>query len=350
MRQIFQLFLFDVKRNMKNFMGMYMLIVPMLILLILRFFLPSVENTSTTIAVVSSGPNQVETELVDFLDKVTDIKKYDSIKQMKEKLRSIGSCEGLYYDEDKNQLISLLDGSSNISSTNSVTAGIIRQYYKSKQSSSVDKIVSFKAYVPSQLSKRTKISPVATIGGSIFQVFMIVILAFIIGLGIVNDKEEGTDKAIRVSPANRIDYFLGKSIQPFLISAIYTLIALSLLGLIGVNIFQTYIILLSSFSITLIFGLLLGALGKNETETIAYGKLISMIVMLALFGATLLPDSWEIILWWNPFYWVFDIYEEIFTQSAKWITVFWKSAVILLLSGIYFLLLRKSIIKGLSHG
>ncbi len=348
MKQLFEVFLFDVKRNMKNFMGAYMLIVPVIILIVLRSFLPSVESSKRIVAVVSEGPNAVDAEMIQYFDELVDVKTYASIEDMEQKLRAIGTAEGLYWDPTEEQYVSVLEQSKESNTVFSVSARMIRQRYYQQNYPDAPRITTFVSAVPPELSDRTKISPVATMGGSIFLVFMIIIMGFIIGLGIVNDKEEGTDRAIRVSPTSKTDYFIGKSIQPLLIMAVYTIISLLMLGLLQVNIFQVYLVVLASFSVTLLFGLVLGALGKNETEAIGYGKGLSMIVMLAILGGTLLPDSWQWIVWWTPFYWVYDMLEEIFTETGSWGSIAWKSALMVGLAGLYFMLLRKKIVKGLS--
>ena len=98
MKQLLQLFAFDVKSSMKSFMGGYIIIVPMVILIILRTFLPSVESTSATVAVVTKGPNAVDEAIIDSLEAFADVKAYDTIEDMEQKLRGPGSAEGLYWD------------------------------------------------------------------------------------------------------------------------------------------------------------------------------------------------------------------------------------------------------------
>ncbi|MCK5023030.1 MAG: hypothetical protein KAS04_02560, partial [Candidatus Aenigmarchaeota archaeon] len=96
MRQLIQMFLCDVKLNTKSFMGAYIVIVPMIILIVLSRFLPTVADSTVTIAVVTEGPNAVKQEIISALDEFADIEKYDSIEDMKQKLRAIGIAEGLY--------------------------------------------------------------------------------------------------------------------------------------------------------------------------------------------------------------------------------------------------------------
>jgi ABC-2 type transport system permease protein len=348
MKQLVQLFLFDIKSSMKSFMGGYMIIVPLLILIILRTFLPSVESTSANIAVVATGPNAVEKELIEELEQFADVSTYDTIDEMERKLRGSGSAEGLYRDPVAQQYVSVVERTRESNTVFSTGARVVRQYTYAKDNPSAPRISRYTFGVPPELSDRTKTSPVATVGGSIFISFMLIICGFLIGLNIINDKEEGTIQAIRTSPANKVDYFVGKSIFPLLVLALYTIIGLLLLKLTQVDILQTYVVAILSYTVALLFGLVMGAIGNNENEAIGYGKLLSMVVMLAILGATLLPDKWHWVVWWSPLYWIYDILEEVFTESASWGAVWWKSGVTVGISGLYFILLRKKIAKGLS--
>jgi len=95
-------------------------------------------------------------------------------------------------------------------------------------------------------------------------------------------------------------------------------------------------------------GLLIGALAGNENEAIGVGKMLAMVVMLSILGGTLLPGKWQWVVWWAPFYWVYDILESILTRTATWTGFAWKSAVMLGTTALYFFLLKKKIVKGLS--
>lgn len=348
MKQLIQIFLMDMKMSVKSFMGGYMIIVPMVILIVLKFFLPSVESSTMSFAIVTEGPNAVDKELIEILDEFSDIYTYDSIEDMEQKLRDIGTIEGIYWDPTEEQYISVKERTIKEGTIFSNGAKVIRNYYYYKNYPNAPLVMVYSHGVPPELSDRTKTSPVSSTGGSIFIVYMTIITAFIIGLGVVNDKEYGTIMALQVSPVSKADYYIGKCIFPFIITALYTIISLLVLNLIHVNILQVYLVVVISFSITLLLGLLIGALGKNENEAIGIGKLLGMLGMLGILGGTLLPEAWKWVIWWSPFYWLFDILEEIFTETATWTTVAWKSGVVMGLTSIYFMLLRKKIIKGLS--
>ncbi len=348
MKYIIRMFLFDTKMSFRSFMGGYIAIFPIVLLLLLRFFIPSMEDTSITIAAVSEGPHAVPQKMLDSLDKYADVRQYKSIEKMEQKLRGAGSAEGLYYDPERGQYVSVMERNIQDNTVFSMSSQLIRQFYFQEKYPDAGKVNTFIYGVPPELENRTTISPVATIGGSVFIIFMVIIGAFIIGLGVVNDKECGTDRAFLVSPISKSDYYIGKSIFPFLVTAGYTIIALLILGLMHVNILQIYLLVILSFSITLLMGLLIGAVAGNENEAVGIGKLLSMIMMLSILGGTLLPDVWQWVVWWTPFFWLYSILEQILTLTATWVDVIWKSAVMVGICWIYFLLLRKKIVSGLS--
>ncbi|MFP4365125.1 MAG: ABC transporter permease [Spirochaetia bacterium] len=348
MRQLMQILKMDISLSFKSFMGAYMIIAPVFILIIINAFLPSVENTEVTIAAVTEGEYAVPAETLEILENVANVEEYASIEAMEQKLRNTGSAEGLYWDPRENQFVSVMERSLENNEYFSYAARFIRLDYLETNFPDSESLTVFEAEVPHELSERTETSPIATIGGSAFLVFMVIVSGFLIGLNIVNDKEEGTDRAIRVSPVTKAEYFLGKSIFPFLILIFYTLISLFTLGLSCVNILQVYIVVIGAYSVTLLLGLLMGSIARNETEALGLGKVLSILLLLAVLGAALLPDAWQFIIWWLPTYWIFDSLELVFTETATWIGTIWRTLVLCGLSGLYALLLGKKIKAGLS--
>ena len=348
MKQLLNMFKFDIKSTFRNGMGAYMLIVPMIMIIVLKFFLPSMDSTAATMAVVTEGPNAVNREVIAELETFAKVKTYATIEDMEQKLRGSGTVEGLYWDPEKEQYVSVLERNIEKNKAFSNGARAVRQYYVNKNYPDRVKTNTFIYDVPVELSDRSKTSPVATMGGAMFLLFMSFIGAFLIGLGVVNDKELGTDRALRVTPLTKAEYYVGKSILPLFTTAFYTIISLLILGLMHVNILQVYIVVISSFSITLLFGLLIGALATNDNEAIGVGKMLGMLLMLSILGGTLLPDQWHWIVYWTPFYWVYDVLESVFTQTATWGDFAWKNALVVAICAVYFMVLKKKIVKGLS--
>ncbi|MDD3095256.1 MAG: ABC transporter permease [Candidatus Neomarinimicrobiota bacterium] len=348
MKQLFRVFTFDIRNTFKDIINSYMVFTPLIILIVLRLFIPSVESSSSTLAVVDRGEHGVDSALIAELDRFAVIKTYGSVADMEKKLRGTGSAEGLYRDPVKDQYVSVMERNLPGNTFFSFAAPLIRQHYYRNHYPGAGYMNTFIRTVPEELRDRSALSPVSTMGGSVFMVLMTIICGFMIGLGIVNDKESGTMMALRITPLSKGDYYLGKSLFPFLLVLAYTILALLMLGLIGVNILQVYIITLISYVSTILFGLLIGAVAGNENEAIGIGKMLSMLVMLSILGGTLLPQKWQWIVMWSPYFWTYNALESIFTSSIVWLELFWKSALILGTSGVFFLLFNKKIRQGLS--
>ncbi len=349
MKQLIQMFIMDIKMLMKNFMGAYLVIIPFIILIVISTFLPSVESSTVTFAIVTEGENAVTDEdLLSALDEFGNIEKYQSVDKMKQKLKGIGTAEGLYWDPEEQLYVSIVERNIEKNKLFTYAARYIRQHYYKKNYEDAVRVTEFSSEVPAELEDRTKASPVATMGGAIFLTFLSFMLAYVVGIGIVTDKEYGTDRAIKVSPVNKVDYYIGKTLFPLIVLAFYVIVALFILQLLHVNILKVYIVAIPSYINTLLFGLLIGALAKNEVESIGVVKLLGVIVALIILGASLLPDNWKWITYWAPFYWVFNMYEGVFTETITWIEILWKSGISIGLSVLYFLLLYRKIIKGLS--
>lgn len=350
MRQLVQIFLFDVRTSFKSFLGAYMIVAPLAILLVLRSFLPAVQDASATIAVVDEGRFAVEAPVIEELDRYYTVATYASIEEMEARLRGTGSVEGLYRDPEAGQYVSVLERNLEQNTVFSAGARVVRRHFLSRDYPDAPQVVSFTSTVPRAVEGRSANPPVATMGGAIFVAFVGVISAFLIGLGVVADKEYGTDRALQVSPASRLDYYVGKSIFPLLIMLVYPAVTVPILALDGVDLLQLYVPVALSFSITLLLGLIVGALGNNENEAMGIGKTVSMVVMLGILGGTLLPDAWQWAVYWVPVYWLFDLVEDVFTASATWTDVWWKSGVMVGTTALYFAILRRRIAAGLSYG
>lgn len=348
MKQLVQMIIFDIKMNFKNFMGAYMIIFPALILAILRFFIPTVESTALTFAVVNQGKNAVEEWVIEDLSSIGEILYYPSIADMKLKLRDIGYVEGLYHDHSSGNYVSLLESTGEDNKVFSFAARFIRQAAYKRANPDAARLTEFSYQIPEELSDRTKTSPVATTGAASFILFISMLASFLIGLSIVNDKDFGTVLAIRVSPVSKADYFIGRSVFPLLIVLFYACASLLVLGLMHVNLLQVFTVVVSSFALTLVYGLLIGAVGKNEVEAMGFGKAVSIILILGVLGATLLPAEWHWTVWWSPVYWLFDALDAVFTETADWYLVLINSGLSIAISLIYFMILRNKILRGLS--
>jgi ABC-type multidrug transport system permease subunit len=177
---------------------------------------------------------------------------------------------------------------------------------------------------------------------------MTLMTGFLIGLSIVRDKELGTNRAIRVSPVTRTEYFMAKCAFPILVMAAYAVIGPAVLGLLSVSIAKVYLLIVASFAIVLLFGSVIGAFAKNETEAIGLVKSLGMFVILGVLGGFLLPENWQWIVYWLPYYWLYDSLEGVLTLTAEWSSVLARAGISVGICLVVFLGLQKRIRAGLS--
>jgi hypothetical protein len=81
------------------------------------------------------------------------------------------------------QYVSLVEKTGEDNELFTLAARYIRQQYLGDNYPELPRMVSFSAAVPPELSDRTEISPVATMGGSLFIVFISIMTAFYDGPG-----------------------------------------------------------------------------------------------------------------------------------------------------------------------
>lgn len=348
MRQLAQMVLIDVRMSLKSFVAAYMLVAPLLILVVFRLFIPSVQGTTATIAAVTTGPEAVAEDLLADLDRLFDLEHYETVERMEARLRGAGTVEGLYREAESGTYVSVVEEGSAANERFSVGAAAVRQYLLDRDYPDRRRVVRFQTSVPDALLDRTGNSPVATNGGAIFITLSIIITAFSVGLSVVNDKEYGTDRALKVTPLTRVEYYVAKAVLPVAIMLIYPAITVLVLGLEGVNLGMLYLSVILAVPTALVLGLFLGAMATNETEAMGVGKTLSTLVLLAILGGVLLPAAWQWTVYWVPVYWLFDMVEGIFSAGAVWTEVLWKSGVMVGTTAVYFLLARRRFAKGLS--
>lgn len=348
MKQFFSVVSTSVAMTFRNFMGVYVILAPAMMLVVLRLFLPSVASTSATVAIVENGPMAVQQDVIVELERFAEVERYDSLEAVENRLRASGSAEGLYFDPDSNQYVSLMERNVQENELFSNGARAVRQAVAATLPGAGNDLIRFSASVPPELSDWSVNSPLATAGGAIFYSFFAMIAGFLIGMSIVQDKEQGTIDAIRVSPVTRSEYYLGKAVFPILTMFAYVPVGIAVLRLVGVSIAQTFALVAASVSLALLFGLVVGAIARNETEALGIVKGMGTLFMLALAGGLLLPDRWEWIVYWVPVYWIMDAAQGIFQLTATWTDVLWRSGVLIGICLLFFLGARPRLARGLA--
>ncbi len=139
----------------------------------------------------------------------------------------------------------------------------------------------------------------------------------IIGLNIIEEKEEGTVQAIHVSPVRQVEFFAGKSILGALIAMIQIIGILFIVGYGDVNLAQTIAFSFVNLTILILLGFLIGVLSSNQVMGLANMKFLFLPIAVSILGAVLVPANWKFTLYWSPFYWSYLGYEKFFKELRR---------------------------------
>ena len=111
------------------------------------------------------------------------------------------------------------------------------------------------------------------------------------------EREEGTLRAVRVSPAGTLNYILSKTVLFSLMGLIYGVMAVLITMGFSVNYFNLIVVVILGSVLMSLIGMIMGALFKNLSEWFFPGVALLMINMLPLFSYGMPVYSPKFIKW-----------------------------------------------------
>lgn len=133
----------------------------------------------------------------------------------------------------------------------------------------------------------------------------------LIGLLLLDDRDENTLTALLVTPMPITSYVLYRIITPTLISLVGILVVVPLIDIEVLPLSQLLIVSLSASLGAPIFTLLLASLAKNKVEGIAVMKGMG-VLLLAPIIAWFVPQPWQ---------WLLGIFPTFWSAKAYWLAV-----------------------------
>jgi len=332
LKKIWTIFMRDLKVNTRDFIALYILVVPVVFGFGIQALAPSVNDTTVRLAMLESD-NPAKAEYLEQFAKVEVFADMEDLTARVEKrdniVAIISEGDSSYILTQGNEPESVMD-----------FAKLVNSFYELELD--VDETTAkFESF------GRTE-SPLKKMLVNISLLFTSVLAGMMISLNIVEEKMDNTVSAINVSPISRVGFILGKSMMGMFL-AIYGSVALVwITGYQNVNFGQMLLAIGSITLLSLVVGFIQGIANDDVMNAGAGMKMMFLPVAAAVAAVELLSDKWQILFYWVPFYWSYKGNEAILSSTSTWPQIIGYSAIVLALSSVVYYLLAPKIQKGLS--
>ena len=330
-KKIWTIFLRDFKVNRRDFLALYILVIPIIFAFGINLLTPSINDTSVNLALIE-GEN---TKQVTYLEDFAKVEVFKDAKEIEERVAKRDNMIGIL--PEGNDYYILNQGNEAEGVINYAKA-LLTFYEQDVQiADSNAEIMEFGRTVP----------PLKKMLVNIIILMISVLGGMLIALNIVEEKVDRTIRAIHLSPVSRINFMLGKSLMGIVLP-IYGTIALVLItGFSYINFFQMLVFVLVSTLLSILVGFIEGLTNDDVINAAANIKLLFLPVAAAIVAVEILSDKWQIFFYWIPFYWAYKGNDAILSQTATWQQIFLYSGIVLVISGVVYIYLAPKIKKGL---
>lgn len=331
-RKIVMIFLRDLKTSVRNFLTLYILLVPIIFAVLINVFSPGINDTTVEI-VLLEGENPQQSG---YLKQFAQVEELGSLEAIEERVRKRdhviamlpGASDAYYILSQGNEPEYVVDYVKNLAAFEHYGIGI---------EDSMAGIVDYGRDIP----------PLKKLMVNAAMIFTSIIGGMIIALNIVEEKTDNTISAIHLSPVSRMGFIAGKSIIGLVVPVVGSLLMLVITGFREINYFHVVLMVATSCIISILIGFIQGI--NNDDVMTAAGNM--KILFLPLFGSIagieLLADKWQPLFYWIPFYWTYKGNDLVLSNRGSWLEIMQYSGIVLGIGIVVFLILAPKIRKGL---
>lgn len=329
--RIFALFRRDLRVAARDFMLVFMVVAPFLMALVLRFFIPGVSESALRLAVDGS----VDADTAAAMERYAVVTACDGADALAARVAAADDVIGVTRDGDGYAL--LVEGNE--------TEGLAELTVRVLDEISAGHASSLRVTWSDIADRR---SPLALYGLAGVLLMAANMGGMMIGLAIIEEKEEFTLSAVNVTPITRGQYLAGKCMIGVAVPLVQMLALPFVMGVTGVHYGQLAYMTIAALSTSVVLGITIGLVSPTQIAGIAYIKFLFLAVGASFVGALVIPEGYQVFLYWSPFYWSVRGYVDVIWGGAGWGGVALKGLWTLLLSGALLAALSGYIRRGLS--
>jgi len=331
LKRIWFIFIRDIRINLREFMTLYMIFIPLILAVGINFLSPSINDTSVNLALVE-GENAEQEEYFDDFAHVLIMEDKEGVEKRvgarDDVLGILADGSGYYILAQGNEPGSVVE-----------YAKLLNVLYESdvQLEDARSEIIEFGRTVP----------PIKKMLVNVLLLLISMLAGMLISMNILEEKVDQTVAAINVTPTTRRAFIMGKGFTGIFVAIVSSIAVIAITGFYTVNLGQAALVVLSVTMISLIIGFLQGLNSDDFMEAAGSVKLLFLPMAGSIAGYEFVRGNWQIFFYWSPFYWAYRANDVILAQTGTWPQVLlYVGIIIIICAGIYALLAPK-IVKGL---
>lgn len=331
LKKILIIFIRDIRVNTREFMTLYMMIIPLLLAVGINFLSPSINDTSVNLALIENeNPEQAS-----YFDDFAHVELFSDEQKVEDRVMSRDTVVGIlpkdngyYIMTQGNEPESVLE-----------YAKMLNVLYESdvQLEDARSEIIEFGRTVP----------PLKKMLVNMLLLMISMLAGMLIAMNILEEKMDQTVSAINVTPTSRRAFILGKSLTGMAVALFSSIACLLITGFYNVNLGQAALVVFSSTILSLLIGFMQGINSDDVMEAAGSVKLMFLPMAGSVAGYEFVTGNWQIFFYWSPFYWAYKANDMILSKSGTWPQLILFIGIILAICGAVFALLAPRIRKGL---
>ena len=332
MKNIFKIFLRDLKTSRRDSMALLIMIMPIVLAIGITFFAPGLNDTTINLALLKND----DSTHIEYMENFAKIEMFDSKADAVERVKKRDDIVAMIKKGDGYEII--LQGNETESVEGFATSLSALYELGSTIEETTATIYSFGHTV----------SPIKTMLVNMLISMTIMLAGMLIAISIVGEKADNTINAVNVTPVSQTQFILGKTLMGGTIALISIIIALFITGYYDINWFMVILVGISSMVLSLIVGFVQGLASDDIIEAATNVKMIMIPIAGSIVGYELLAAKWQWTMYWSPFYWAYKANQLILNKTADWPTILLCTGMVLVLSLVVYFVSKPKIRAGLS--
>lgn len=331
MKKVLILFFRDLKVNTRDFLALYIIVVPIIFGIVINLIAPGVNDTTVNLALIEGD----DPDMVAYMEDFAKVTTYKDREAVEERVTRRDEVFGIVKDGD--EYIVLQQGNE-MEELNGYARLMLTFYQNDVQIEDTNAVISdFGRDVP----------PLKKLLLNVFMMFAAILGGMLIAINIIEEKVDMTIRAIHLTPVSRSGYILGKSIIGMLIPLYGSVAMILITGYRDVDWPKMMVLVVVSMVVSILFGFIGGINNASVMDAAGSVKMLFMPMAGAVAIAELVSDKWQWVAYWVPFYWTYKGVDEILTYRSTWGNTLLYAGIVLFISVLVYLLLMPRIRKGL---